>query len=171
VRRLLDLLTKDPLLKLTALVLAFLLWTLVASERAATSQPAPEPRGGDSAQSRLDPAPNSRSVPVAVRLTGQPQSGWEVSGPPQVDPTHLTLTGPTSALDRIDSVYVPTIRLDGRMAPATLDLAVDTVGLGVTVEPRRVRVTIPIRQIPPETSGSGGGERPGPALAPTGPVP
>jgi YbbR domain-containing protein len=168
VRRLVELLAKDPLLKLTALVLAFLLWALVASERASTAPRSPESRGTDSAQSRLDPAERSRSVPVAVRLTGQPMPGWEIAGRPQIDPTHLTVTGPALAVERIDSVYLPAIQLDGRMASATLDIAVDTVDLGVSVKPARVRVRIPIRLISPETSSGGTAERPGPVQGPTG---
>ncbi len=170
--RLVELLTKDPLLKLTALVLAFLLWALVASERgAAPPPPAPDAKGGDSGQLQAAPVDSSRSVPVAVRLTGVPMVGWEVAGPPRVEPTHVTATGPASVLARIDSIHVPAIRLDGRMASATQDLAIDTAGLGVRIVPSRVRVTIPIRQIPPDTSDGGAAERPEPALAPAGAVP
>lgn len=170
--RLVELLTKDPLLKLTALVLAFLLWALVASEQGAVPPP-PDAKGGDSAQSQAAPVDTSQSVPVpvAVRLMGAPMAGWEVAGPPRVDPTHVTATGPASLLAGIDSVYVAAIPLDGRVATATLDLAIDTAGLGVRIVPPRVHVTIPIRPISPETSRGGATERPGPALAPAGAVP
>jgi len=171
VRRLLDLLTKDPLLKLTALVLAFLLWALVASERGTTPPQVPEEHGADSTQSRVDPAETSRALPVAVRLAGQPRAGWEVAGPPRVEPPRITVTGLPAALDRIDSLYVPVIRLDGRMATATLEVMVDTAGLGVRVAPARVSVTITIRPISPETSRGGSAERPDPALAPPGALP
>jgi YbbR domain-containing protein len=171
VRRLLDLLTKDPLLKLTALVLAFLLWALVASEQGTGPPAAPEEHGADSTQSRVDPVETSLPIPVAVRLAGQPLAGWEVAGPPRVEPSSVTVTGQPAVLEQIDSLYVPVIRLDGRTATETLDVMVDTAGLGVRVAPARVRVTITIRPISPESSRGGTAERPDPALAPTGTVP
>lgn len=167
--RVIEGITRDPLLKLTALVLAFLLWALVETGgRSAAvvpgsgrSQPDPGPAGTASATT-------TRSVPVAVRLTGQPAPGWELAGPARIDPLELTVSGPVRAVERVDTVRLPAVRLDGRSASATLDLEVDTAGLGLTVTPTRVRVTIPIRQIPTEMSGGGVGLGPDPASPPAG---
>jgi YbbR domain-containing protein len=171
VRRLLDLVMKDPLLKLTALVLAFLLWALVASEQNTAPSPTPATSESDSTQSAQAPVESSGTVPVAVRLAGRPMAGWEVAGPPRVEPSRVTVTGPPAAVAGIDSVRVPPIRLDGRMASATLDMTVDTAGLGVRVAPARVRVTITIRPISAESGEGGPAERPDPAFAPAGAVP
>ena len=169
----LELLTREPLLKLTALVLAFLLWALVETGGRTGAVPvAPDGRVvADSAQSRLEPGTETRSIPVAVRLAGKPLTGWEMAGPPQVEPAFLTVTGPASALERIDTVRLPTIRLDGRTAWESLDVEVDTAGLGFRVVPVRVRVTLPIRPVPSETTGGGAVGRPEPALAPAGAEP
>lgn len=166
----LELVTRDPLLKLTALVLAFLLWALVETGGRAPEPPAARSRA-DSAQAPAEPPTDSKAVPVAVRVIGQLPAGWELAGPLTVEPPTVTLSGPLAALERVDSVRLPAIRLDGRTSSLTVDVPIDTVGLGLGVAPRVVRVTIPIRQIPTDSSGGGAAERPDPAPAPAGALP
>lgn len=171
--RLLDIVTRDPLLKLTALILAFLLWALVETGRESDAGGAPPAVANDedSAQARVDSLLDTRAVPVAVRLTGQPLAGWELAGPPRLEPPLLTVSGPLPMLERLDTLHLPSIRLDGRSGSTVLDIQVDTAGLGLNVMPVRVRVTIPIRPITPGPSGGGAAERPDPALAPVGAAP
>ena len=122
----------------------------------------------DSGQAGAEPARDTRSVPVAVRLTGQPTPGWELAGPVRVEPVELTVTGPPGAVARLDTIRLPAIRLDGRTVSATVDIDVDTTGLGLQLTPMRVKVTIPIRQIPTEAGGGGPAPRPDPAWPPAG---
>jgi YbbR domain-containing protein len=86
VRRLLDRLTNDLLLKVTALGLAFLLWTLVKTDN---------------------------QVPIAgipIRVVNQ-DPGWVLAGPPEPPTVQVTFSGPVRELFRLaadrPSVLVP----------------------------------------------------------------
>jgi YbbR domain-containing protein len=86
VRRLLDRLTNDLLLKVTALGLAFLLWTLVKTDN---------------------------QVPIAdipIQVVNQ-DPGWVLAGPPEPATVQVTFSGPVRELFRVaadrPSVLVP----------------------------------------------------------------
>jgi hypothetical protein len=164
----LELVTRDPLLKLTALVLAFLLWALVETGgRSGPAGPAAGRRAPDSLRAAPEPAPATRDLPVAVRVTGQVPGGFELAGPPVVDPARVTLRGPAGALERIDSVRLSAIPLDSLTVSRTFEVPIDSASLRLSVHPQVIRVTILIRPVPAD-SGGGRAEPPKPAPPPAG---
>ncbi|MCI0437135.1 MAG: hypothetical protein L0271_26395 [Gemmatimonadetes bacterium] len=219
-RRLLDRLTNDLLLKVTALGLAFLLWSLVKEDSrvpitdipievvngdaawvlAATPDPpvvrvtfsgpvrelfrvaaerptilVPIDRVSDSTQvvvlrpewvslgdglgstriEEIRPAAVrlvfermiTRTIPLAVRVTGVPVPGFELAGGPLVDPPAVLASGPGTRLAGLDSLRLPPIDLVRRNVTDTIVVPIDTTGLGIIVTPREARVIVPIRPV------------------------
>ncbi len=223
-RRLVDALTKDLLLKVTALGLAFLLWSLVKEDRRVAIDDiavevvngdagwvlagAPEPAvvrvtfSGpvrelfrvaaerprilvpiasvrDSSQvvvlrpdwvslgdglgatqiEEIRPAAVrlvfdrliTRSIPLAIRVIGEPVPGFSLDGPVRLDPEAVVASGPASRLAAIDSLRLPPIDLVRRIVTDTILVPIDTTGLGIIVAPREARVIVPIRPDTPAT--------------------
>ncbi len=233
-QRLLDTLTKDLLLKLTALGLAFLLWTLVktdnqvgideipvqvmnrdagwvlASEpeppvvrvvfsgpvreliRAAAERPSilvPLDNVTDSTEvvvlrpgwvalgkgldnTRVDeirPAAvrlsfdrvTSRLIPVAVTVLGAPPAGFELVGHVLLEPAAVRATGPTRALERMDSLRLPALDLTRHTVSDTIVVPLDSLdrrNRAVVLSPQEVRMIVSIRATA-DTTGSRGGRR------------
>jgi YbbR domain-containing protein len=93
----------------------------------------------------------TRLLPLAVRLTGTPVAGFELAGPPVIEPPSVRVSGATSRLARMDSILLPPIDIGGRTITDTQVVAIDTTGLGIIVSPRQVQVIVPIRRVPPDT--------------------
>lgn len=239
-RRLIDALTNDVLLKLTAIGLAFLLWTTVTTPdpvtidgipvdvivrdsgwslrggatpatvtiemtgplrqlvRVATERPAlvvTVDQVSDSVQTvelrssslsltagmedvrveairpltvnlRFDRV-TSRVVPLSIGLIGEPPAAYELAGPVTLDPPSVRATGPSRLLAELDTIRLEAVDLTQRIGTDTITLRIDQVPGGIAVDPLDVRVIVPLRPVPPDTTGTGGGISAA-ALAPAG---
>ena len=94
---------------------------------------------------RLTFAPDARRmVPVRSQLRLHPSGNVVAIGLPQFEPDSVMITGPRRAVARVDSI--PTI-VEGRaVCGQEIGLVrLDTGRLGVSVRPRQVQVSIPVR--------------------------
>jgi YbbR domain-containing protein len=84
-----------------------------------------------------------RAVPVALRVTVRPDSGFDRFDSLRVAPTSVTVRGPEPRVSQIQ--FVNTIRIDTSRVQSriTLTVPLDTAGLGVgvRVEPATVQVS------------------------------
>jgi YbbR domain-containing protein len=83
-----------------------------------------------------------RTVPIASRVSATPDTGITLLGPPRIEPASVRLFGARDRVNAIDSIYTVPVDL---LVRDTLEqrVALDTVGLGVTVEPAHIRVVVP----------------------------
>ena len=89
-----------------------------------------------------------RFVPVRSALRVRADSGFRITGPVQVEPIRVQLIGERRTVRSIDSVATAGIDLVVRdTTPMTVSL--DTVGLGVRVNPAFVRVRVPVVAMEP----------------------
>ena len=89
-----------------------------------------------------------RFVPVRSALRVRADSGFRITGPVQVEPIRVQLIGERRTVRSIDSVATAGIDLVVRdTTPMTVSL--DTVGLGVRVNPAFVRVRVPVAAVEP----------------------
>jgi YbbR domain-containing protein len=91
-----------------------------------------------------------RELPVEVTLVGQPAAGYEAE-PPELSAETVTLSGPSSAVDRVAGISVR-VSIEGLRseyrAPITFS-AVDADGSpvsGVALSPESGQITVPITQ-------------------------
>jgi len=94
----------------------------------------------------------TRLLNVAPVLRGALAPGLELAGPVTVEPGVVRASGPGRTLARIDSLRLPAIELDARRDTDTLMVTIDTTGTGLILSPRTVRVIVPVRPIPSDTS-------------------
>ena len=86
---------------------------------------------------------SQRLLPVRSQLRFRADSGWVVAGTPTVQPDSVLVSGPRVRVQTLESV--PTVASDVVVRPGlTLDIPLDTGGLGVSVRPRTVRVSVPV---------------------------
>ncbi len=71
-----------------------------------------------SVASSIRKKPPQVSVGVIARVSGHPASGYAISSI-VVDPTHLTVTGPSSALHKLSSVYTSPVDVTGVTGPVS----------------------------------------------------
>jgi YbbR domain-containing protein len=83
-----------------------------------------------------------RTVPIASRVRASPDTGVTLLGPLRTEPTSVRIFGARDRVNAIDSVYTVTADL---LVRDTLEqrIALDTAGLGVSVEPTHIRVIVP----------------------------
>jgi hypothetical protein len=99
-----------------------------------------------------------RFVPVQSALRVRADSGFRVTGPVQIEPTRVQLIGERRAVRAIDTVVTASIDLVVRdTAPMTV--ALDTIGLGVRVNPAFVRVRVPLVEVEPPPAAAATGSR------------
>jgi YbbR domain-containing protein len=87
----------------------------------------------------------TRLVTVRAVLEGDLPAGLELSGAPVLDPGIVRVSGPARRLARMDTLDLRPIDLGSLRQTETMEVMIDTTGLGVTVSPRRVRVALPVR--------------------------
>ncbi len=92
----------------------------------------------------------SVTIPVQVNQAGQVPFGYR-TGEPRVEPATVQVSGPTSAIEKVNVAQV-SVRLDE--ARSTIDRSLKPeprgpggVVAGVRVEPQNVTVTLPVEQI------------------------
>lgn len=83
---------------------------------------------------------------LGYELSGSPAPGFELAGPPIIDPPAVRASGGARRLGRIDSLTLH-LNLDNRSGVDTLEVPIDTVGTGIVVSPQRVRVIVPLRPV------------------------
>jgi YbbR domain-containing protein len=94
-----------------------------------------------------------KRVPVHSELSLRADSGWRIVGDPSLQPDSVTVRGPRQAVKRVTSV--PTVRQElivrdsaGQVVP------LDTVGLGVHVEPELIQILTPMVRVAPPVADS-----------------
>jgi hypothetical protein len=93
-------------------------------------------------------------VRVAPRVVGAPAEGFRVSGSATAEPESVRVAGAASVLAAMDSL--PTLAVDITGERATIQRQVDVVRdpEGITVEPGRCLVTVPLAREESPESGS-----------------
>ncbi len=92
----------------------------------------------------------TRTLPVRLEVQGEPAPGYEL-GETRIDPALVTLTGPTSVVERVSIAAVTVNMLNSKVSFAglvtvrLLDSALQTV-TGVALDASRVNVTVPVTQ-------------------------
>jgi YbbR domain-containing protein len=89
----------------------------------------------------------TRLLPVAVPMRGDLPPGFELLGPPELDPNVVRASGAGRNLARIDTLRLPAIDLRERRGIDTLEMTIDTAGTGLIISPRTIRVIVPVRPI------------------------
>jgi len=87
---------------------------------------------------------SAKLLPLAVDLSGTPAPGFSLAGPPLVEPAVVRASGGVGRLARTDTLRVP-LNLDNRQGVDTLEMQLDTTGLGLVLSPGRVRVIVSLR--------------------------
>lgn len=93
---------------------------------------------------------STRAIPVQIALRGEPAIGYE-AGTTEITPAQVTISGPTSRVDRVARIYadlnIAGVRQDvqSTLALRMLDESGSAVS-GVTLNPENARVFIPIIQ-------------------------
>jgi hypothetical protein len=88
----------------------------------------------------------ARLLPIAIDLSGRPAAGFELAGPPILEPPVIRASGGVRRLARVDSVRIP-LNLDGRSGIDTLEVPIDTAGTGLILSPNRIRLILPLRPV------------------------
>jgi hypothetical protein len=88
-------------------------------------------------------------VPLAGRVNGVPGAGTRWTGRVLIVPPSLRVSGPASVLAELDSLVLPTIRIDGRRDTVRSHLSPEGVPDWCTVEPALVRVLVPVTRKTP----------------------
>jgi YbbR domain-containing protein len=94
-----------------------------------------------------------KRVPVRSELSLRADSGWRIVGDPSLQPESVTVRGPRRAVKKVAAV--PTVRQElivrdsaGQVVP------LDTVGLGVHVEPELIQILTPMVHVAPPVADS-----------------
>jgi hypothetical protein len=89
---------------------------------------------------------SAKLLRLGYELSGSPAPGFELSGPPLIEPPAVRASGGARRLARIDSLTLH-LNLDNRSGVDTLEVPIDTLGTGIIVSPHRVRVIVPLRAV------------------------
>ncbi len=85
-----------------------------------------------------------RRVPVAARVSGTPGGGAVWSGEVRLLPPSVMVSGPAKELSLIDSLILPTVRIDGRRDTVRALLAPATLPPSCSADPPQVRVLVAV---------------------------
>lgn len=85
-----------------------------------------------------------RLLPAAVRVEGTPAPGLTWTGPALLEPESVLVTGPRSAVVRLDSVVLQAARVTGRRATVRVAVAAESLPDWCSMEPQQVMVTVPL---------------------------
>ncbi len=89
-----------------------------------------------------------RSFPVAPRISGAPRAGWTWSGAFKVAPERVMVRGPRHEVDRLDSLRLVPIRIDGRAETLQITTKVDSLPFGCEAESTEIALTVPFERLP-----------------------
>jgi YbbR domain-containing protein len=88
----------------------------------------------------------TRLVSLHARFSGAIADGYELAGPPIIDPAVVRATGAARLLARLDSIELPAIDVSSMRGDDTVTLDLDTTAIGATITPHRARIIVPIRR-------------------------
>jgi YbbR domain-containing protein len=88
----------------------------------------------------------TKLLTLHARFNGTIADGYELAGPPIVDPSVVRATGASHRLAQLDSIELPTIDVSALRGNDTVILNLDTAAIGALITPHRARVIIPIRR-------------------------
>ncbi|MEO5619117.1 MAG: hypothetical protein ABIS67_15210 [Candidatus Eisenbacteria bacterium] len=88
-------------------------------------------------------------VPLAARVNGAPAAGTRWNGEVLIVPSTVRISGPARAVDELDSLVLPAVRIDGRRDTVRAQLSPDGVPDRCTAEPALVRVLVPVTRKAP----------------------
>jgi hypothetical protein len=86
----------------------------------------------------------TRWLPAAARVEGAPGEGASWDGAVLMDPESVEITGPRSAVARLDSVVLEPVRLGGRRDTLRAQVAARALPDWCEMEPALVTVTVPV---------------------------
>ncbi|HTO91822.1 MAG TPA: hypothetical protein VMJ70_11885 [Candidatus Sulfotelmatobacter sp.] len=89
-----------------------------------------------------------KMVPLAGRVDGAPASGDAWDGTVILIPPRVLVTGPAKVLADLDSLEMPTVRIDGRRDTVRALLAPESVPDWCTTDPALVHVLVPVVRKP-----------------------
>lgn len=81
-----------------------------------------------------------REIPVALRVTGSPASGWSWGGDVWIEPRRVRVSGAHSDVTGLDSLVLQPLRLEGRRDSVRAELRPESVPAGCRLDPAVVRV-------------------------------
>jgi hypothetical protein len=88
----------------------------------------------------------AKLLPLTIDFSGRPAEGHVLAGPPIIEPNLVRASGGVGRLARLDSLRL-SLNLDNRQGVDTLEVQVDTTGMGLVLSPNRVRVIVSIRPV------------------------
>jgi YbbR domain-containing protein len=88
----------------------------------------------------------TRLVTLHARFTGKVADGYELAGAPMIDPSVVRASGAARRLARLDTIYLQNIDISGMRGDDTVQVNIDTAGLGAFISPTHARVLVPIRR-------------------------
>jgi hypothetical protein len=83
-----------------------------------------------------------RRLPVAARLEWTPSSAAGRGGAVRLEPATVTVSGPASAVAKLDSVRLAVLRVDGRRDTVRATVGAGSLPERCSIEPPAVRVTV-----------------------------
>ncbi len=86
----------------------------------------------------------SRRVPIAARVSGVPAAGEGWSGEVILLPAKVRVSGPAKVIAELDSLRLPTVRIDGRRDTVRALLAPEELPDWCASDPPLVRVLVPL---------------------------
>ncbi len=86
----------------------------------------------------------TRSLPAAARVEGAPADGFTWDGTVHLDPPRVTVTGPRSAVAKLDSVVLTTASIAGARDTVKVLLMPGALPEWCDPDPAMVRVAIPV---------------------------
>ncbi len=89
-----------------------------------------------------------RWVPVATRVEGGAAAGTAWNGAVLADPSSVLVTGPRSAVSRLDSVVLQPVRLGGRRDTLRAQVAPESLPDWCVMDPPLVKVIVPLARLP-----------------------
>src|SRR6267378_3037754 len=87
-----------------------------------------------------------RHLPVAPRVQGTPAAGAELSGDPGVQPSFVLVTGPETAVAKLDSVRLGSVHIDSRRDTVRVQVAPQGLPDWCVTDPPTVTVRVPIHR-------------------------
>jgi hypothetical protein len=89
---------------------------------------------------------DQKRVPIAARVSGQPGVGAVWNGSVILFPASVKVSGPAHVLADLDSLRLPSVRIDGRRDTVRAQLAPEELPDWCTADPPLVRVLVPLHR-------------------------
>ena len=90
----------------------------------------------------------TKFIPLAARVSGTPGAGAEWNGHVLLEPATVRVVGPAKVLADLDSIVLPTVRIDNRRDTVRAQLAPEALPDWCAAEPAMVQVRVPVVRKP-----------------------